>query len=678
MLTPVEKVLFLIAAAASAYFGGLGFYRIYLLWRRAKRGRPIDRLPERLGRAIWQVITQQTVFKKRPLISFFHAFVFYGFVYYVLVNLVDVLEGYFPIETRGGYWNGYNLLADLFTTLVLIGIVVLMVRRYLLRPQDFFFSPEVPLHEKVRAGIPRDSAIVGAFIIFHVGNRLLSKAAQLALEGPDPYQPVASWVGAAFAPLPASTLVVLEHVFWWGALGSILAFIPYFPRTKHIHLMIAPLKLALRKDKPGVLDPIDFEDESLESFGVAKLEDFDWTRLVDPYACIMCNRCQEVCPAYTTGKALSPSALIINERYELNGILDDLAEGKESPRPLMAFAINDEALWACTTCMACIEVCPVGNEQMVHIVDIRRERVMMAGSFPTELQNAFRGMERSGNPWGLSPEKRMDWAKDLPFEVPTTATNPHPEVLYWVGCAASYDPRSQKIARAMATILHEAGVDWAVLGTEEKCTGDVARRAGNEYLFFQLATENVEKLNTVAPKMIVTTCPHCFHTIGNEYKDFGGDYVVKHHTEFIEELMAQGRIDTPPLFDETVTYHDPCYLGRHNGVYEQPREVIETLGFKLEEPERTREGSFCCGAGGAQFWKEEEPGAERVSENRYRELEGTGAGMVATSCPFCMRMLTDEAAREEAKALEVKDVAELVAEAIVAKRQVVGAESRGG
>ncbi|WP_456410085.1 (Fe-S)-binding protein [Oceanithermus sp.] len=673
MLTPFEKVLFVLAVLASAYFGGIGFYRVI---RAVLRGKPapgrLDRLPERIGHALWLFITQQTVFKRRPLVSTLHAMVFYGFMYYMAVNVVDVLEGMFGLHAVGGWWNPYNLLADLLTASVLIGIIGLMIRRFVLKPPEFVFNPRVKLHEKVAAGIPRDSAIVGAFITFHVGSRLLSKSAQLALEGTDPYQPVASTIAGWLGGMSEGSLVVMEHVFWWFAIGSILAFIPYFPRSKHIHLMVAAFKLTFRADKPGVLDPIDFEDESAESFGVAKLEDFSWPRLIDPYACIMCNRCADVCPANVTGKSLNPAALIINERYELNDILPAFAAGEASPRPLLEFALDADALWSCTTCMACVEVCPVGNEQMLHLVDIRRERVLMEGDFPTELQNAFRGMERAGNPWGISQDKRLDWAEGLDFKVPTTADNPHPEVLYWVGCAASYDPRAQKIARSMAEILNAAGVDWAVLGTREKCTGDSARRAGNEYLFFQLATENVATLNEVAPKRIVTTCPHCMHTIGNEYPQFGGDYEVVHHSVFIEELIATGRLDVKPLDKgHKATFHDPCYLGRHNDEYEAPRDVVGALGFVVEDPERNREGAFCCGAGGAQFWKEEAEGAERIPENRYRELVGTGAEVIATACPFCTQMFETEAASAE-NPKEVRDIAELVAAELKKKEVYLG------
>ncbi len=677
MLTTPEKVLFLLLVLASLYFGGGALYRVYKAIRRGQPEDRFDNLPARAGRALWQTLTMQTVFKKRPLVSLLHAFVFYGFVFYLSVNLVDVLEGFFPFKARGGFWNGYNLVADILTALILVGITGLLIRRYSgAGRKTFSWNEKTPLHERVREGIPTDSAIVGGFILFHVGSRLLHKAAQAAnLEyGPDPFQPVASLASNLFLWVDVDRLIVLEHLFWWFAIGSILLFIPYFARSKHIHLFLAPLNLAFKKEKPGALLPIakDFEElEKLEKFGVARLEDFTWPRLLDAYSCIMCNRCQEVCPAYTTGKALSPSALIINERYELNQILPAFAAGQESPRPLLDFALNEEALWACTTCNACVEVCPVGNEPMLHILDVRREQVMMQGAFPTQLNNAFKGMERNGNPWNLGADKRLAWAEGLPFPVKTVSENPEAEVLYWVGCAPAYDPRAQKTARAFAEILHESGTSWAVLGKQEKCTGDAARRAGNEFLFMQLATENVETLNAVMadkPKTIVTTCPHCFHTLANEYKDFGGRYTVKHHTEFIAELIDAKRLELLPM-SGAVTYHDPCYLGRHNGVLQEPRQVIQATGLALQEPPRHGTNSFCCGAGGAQFWKEEEPGQERVSTNRYRELKGTGAETIAVGCPFCMQMMNLETAQEpEGQAPRVLDISELVVQQLKSKQ----------
>jgi Fe-S oxidoreductase len=660
MLTTTEKILFFLLALGSFYYGGRKFYAVYRAISRGKADARFDHLVERIQNALWIVLTQQSVFKKRPIVSLLHALVFYGFVFYFLVNLVDLLEGFFGLHASGGGWNPFNLAADVLTSSVLIGITGLLLRRLFVQPQDFEFPANVPVQPEVRAGVFRDSTLVAGFIIFHVGCRLMFKATQAALEGGDFYQPVSSAVGAIFAGLTPSAQNLLNHFFWWGALGSILLFIPYFPRSKHIHIFLAPVNLALKKEKSGVLQPMDFEKE--EVFGAVKLEDFSWPRLLDSYSCIMCNRCQDVCPATNTGKALSPAAILINERYELNKILPQFSAGQESPRPLLDFALNEEAAWACTTCNACVEVCPVGNEQMLHIIDVRRERVLTAAEFPKGLQNTFNHMERAGNPWGMPVDERLTWAKGLPFPVPTLEQKTDPEILYWVGCAVAFDPRAQKIARSMAAILNSAGMDWAVLGKAEKCTGDTARRTGNEYLFAQMAEENVAALNEIKPKTIVTTCPHCFHTIANEYPQFGGKFVVKHHTEFIDELIRAGRLKLESVGDGSVTYHDPCYLGRHNGIFDQPRTLIRTTGAKLTEPLRNRSSSFCCGAGGGQFWKEEEKGNERVSTNRYRELKQTGAKTIATGCPFCMRMLTEETAKEETEtAMQVMDVAELVA-----------------
>ena len=660
MLTSIEKVLFLLLTAGSLYFAGVRFYDVY---RAIARGRPdarLDHLRQRILRALWIVFTQQSVFKTRPIVSFLHALIFYGFVFYFLVNVVDVLEGFVSFDARGGPWGPFNWLADLLTASVLLGMIGLVVRRFFVRPKDFAFPPNVPIQPAARVGILRDSTIVASFILFHVGSRLLFKATQLAHHGSDAFHPVSSLAAGLFSGMSPGVVEALNHFFWWGALGSILIFIPYFPRSKHIHLFMAPINLALKKENPGVLQPMDFENE--EVFGAAKLEEFTWPRLLDAYSCIMCNRCQDVCPATNTGKSLSPAAILINERYELNKIFPDFSAGQESPRSLLDFALSEEAAWACTTCNACIEVCPVGNEQMLHIIDVRRERVLTAAEFPNGLKNSFNHMERAGNPWGISADERLVWAKDLPFPEPTIEQNSNPDVLYWVGCAVAFDPRAQKIARSLVEILNSAGLNWAVLGREEKCTGDMARRTGNEYLFAQMATENVAALNALKPKVIVTTCPHCFHTIANEYPQFGGNYVMKHHTEFIDELIRDGRLRLAANADGAVTYHDPCYLGRHNGIFDQPRSLIQATGARLTEPTRSRSNSFCCGAGGGQFWKDEEKGSERVSTNRYRELKQTGAKTVATGCPFCMRMITEETAKEEPEtAMEVLDIAEIVA-----------------
>ena len=352
--------------------------------------------------------------------------------------------------------------------------------------------------------------------------------------------------------------------------------------------------------------------------------------------------------------------------------------GSPSPRPLLEFAISEEAVWGCTTCGACMQVCPVQDEQMLDIVDIRRERVMMQGEFPKQLQSAFNGMERQGNPWGISSDKRMEWADGL--RVPTVLENPNPDVLYWVGCAASYDPSAQKVARAFVQLLDRAGVNYAVLGKKESCTGDTARRAGNEYLYVELAGKNVATLNRVSPKLIVATCPHCMNAIGHEYGQLGGHYEVIHHTEYLERLVTDRRLDALEFTDGAVTYHDPCYLGRHNGVYDAPREVLRSTGLEILELERNREKSFCCGAGGAQFWKEEEEGTGKVADNRMLEIKRTLAGeaqkTVAVGCPFCKSML-QSAPEAQDSGVAIKDVAELMLENAERGRAKIGSSRAG-
>jgi Fe-S oxidoreductase len=410
------------------------------------------------------------------------------------------------------------------------------------------------------------------------------------------------------------------------------------------------------------LTPLEFEDETIEQFGVTNLTHLSQTQLLDAFACIMCNRCQDVCPAYTTGKELSPSALEINKRYGIKEHFAALAAGDDDILAMLDFALSESALWACTTCGACTEICPVGNEPFLDILDIRRSQVLMESQFPHQLQIAFRGLERNANPWQMTND-RMEWAEPLDFPVPTVEENPDFEILYWVGCAGSFDPGAQEIARSLAKILHHAGVNFAVLGNLESCTGDTARRAGNEYLFYEMALANIELLNEVKANKIVTTCPHCLHTLGNEYPAFGGHYEVLHHTEFINELIGGGQLKLNGNNMVPTTFHDPCYLGRHSEIYDAPRQVLSKAGLSLVEMPRSKNNGFCCGAGGGQMWKEEEPGQEAVSMNRYQEARATGAKMLAIGCPFCNRMLVD-ANSEAGKAMQIRDVAQIVAETL--------------
>lgn len=666
MLTDLEKLIFTVLALISAYAGYQVGKRIWLVVGRGQGTLGTDHMGARVRRAINVFVTQRTVLKRRPLASLAHLLVAWGFTFYLLVNVIDGLYGFFPgfhffeDSVIGGV---YRLLADVLTVGVLAGMIALIVRRLVRGQQIFGFAKNTVLHPKAAFGIKRDSAIVAGFIVFHVGSRFVGESVKLAIGGTDPWQPFGSMLSALWAGASPETLSVLEHVFFWCALGSILLFVPYFLYSKHIHLIMSPLNFMLKpaRRSMGELDKIDFEDESITQFGAAKLEQLPKSALLDAYACIMCNRCQDACPAHATGKALSPSALEINKRYQINQEGRALAAGRDSTSTLIEFAISPEAVWACTTCGACVEVCPVDNEPMRDILDIRRNLVLMDNEFPAQLQQAFRGMERTGNPWNIAPEARLDWAKGL--SVPTIEQNPEPEILWWVGCAPATDARAQKTAQAFAKVLNAAGVNYAVLGKNERCTGDSARRAGNEALFFELATGNVEMLNEVAPKRIVTTCPHCLHTLKNEYPAFGGHYTVIHHTQLIEELYRDGRLKQYDAVRADVTYHDPCYLGRHNQVYDAPREVLHMAGASLTELPRHRNNSFCCGAGGAQMWKEEEHGTQRVNENRFREALATGKDTLAVGCPFCLTMMTD-AGKALQSGLQVKDIAEVVAETL--------------
>ncbi len=671
MLTLIEKIAFVLLALGAAAAAVREADRIRRVIRRGW-GRPsLAKLPQRAVQAAAKAAIFQPTWRVRLGPSLLHAFVGWAFIFYLLVNLGDVLQAFLPNFTFLG--NGligglYRLIADLLSVAGLAGMSLLLVRRFVVRTPALRLHENTTVHPQARFGIRRDSAIVGTFILVHVGSRFLGASFHLAELGVDQWQPFASVVSVFLSYLSPAAITAGQHVFFWGALGTILLFIPYFLYSKHIHLFMAPLNFFLRPERKssGQMAAINFEDESITQYGAAKLEDLEWKLIQDAYACIMCNRCQDACPANATGKALSPSALEINKRYFLNNHGAALAAGQPSPAGLLEFAIRPEEVWACTTCGACVDICPVGNEPMRDILDIRRNLVLMDSNFPDQFQGAFRGMERQGNPWQIGPESRLEWAEGLAQRVPTVEQNPDFEILYWVGCAPATDPRARKTARAFVQVLQAAGANFAVLGRSERCTGDSARRAGNEFLFAQLAAQNVETINAAMgehKRRIVATCPHCLHTIKNEYGDFGGNFEVIHHTQLIAELQAAGKLKLDPAKQSKVAFHDPCYLGRHNQVFDAPRQALQAAGAEVTELKRNQRGSFCCGAGGAQMWKEEEAGTQRVSNNRFAEAQATGRDTLAVGCPFCMIMLT-EAANTAKSPMQVRDVAEIVADSL--------------
>jgi len=666
LLTTIEKIIFIVAILLSTYAAYRVSLRIIRVIGRGQGSVDWSVIPNRLIEVIFKTGTFQPVFRFRILPSLFHAIIGWAFIFYLLVNLGDVLEGLIPnfeflgVGTLG---NLFRLTADVLSLAALIGMLALIIRRFVIKPDDLTTRQDILISEKVRRGIPRDSALVAGFILIHVGARFTGQSFKIAIHGNDPWQPFANALANLWAGMSLSSLTIGFHILFWLALGTILLFIPYFLYSKHLHLIVAPINFLIRPERrsTGELSKLDFDDESIEQFGATHIEDLEWKLILDAYACIMCYRCQEVCPAYNTGKVLSPAAMEINKRYFLNSEGVRLANGERSQIPLTEFAISPEAVWACTACGACNDICPVGNEPMRDILDIRRALVLMENDFPEQLQTAFRGMERTVNPWNVPPTERMKWAEGL--VVPTIDQNPDADLLWWVGCAPATDTRAQKTSRAFAEILNSAGVNYAVLGENEQCTGDSARRAGNEFLFNELALANVELLNEVKPKRIVTTCPHCLHTISNEYPAFGGNYQVIHHTQLINELINQGQLKLKTENNQTLTFHDPCYLGRQNDIFNDPRQVLTLTQANLVELPRNGRKSFCCGAGGAQMWKEEAEGTERINADRFQEAQKTGADQLAVGCPFCMVMLND--AKNDANSnMEVLDIAEIIVQSI--------------
>ena len=657
MLTLIEKIVFAIFMVVSAGLTVRGGKRIVDQISSGKGKVDWSLSPKRIGSVIAKYFVFTPVFRLRLLPSILHFFIAWGFFIYLLVNLNELILAYTGIHllhNTGLLGDIYRSFAEFISFALMFSMIGMSIRRYILKPATLGTRDTTLLDPKARTGITRDSMIVTATFFTHTLARVFAESFYLAREGlHDSWQPVTSAMAIWWAGKPEAQLLFDERLMFWISLGLVFAFLPYFPKSKHIHIFITPLNFALKPERKsiGQLSYINLDDQSIEQFGAAKMQDLGWEQIMDAYACIQCFRCQEVCPAYNTGKILSPAALEINKRYHLKEGTTDVP---------MLNLISEEAVWACTSCGACVDICPVGNEPMRDILDIRRNLSMMESQFPKQLENAFKGMERNQNPWNVSQTERLKWADGL--NVPTIEQNPKPEILWWVGCAPATDARAQKTAQAFAKILNASGVNYAVLGKNESCTGDSARRAGREDIFFGLASQNVETLNEVKPKRIVTTCPHCLHTIKNEYPAFGGNYEVVHHTQFINELVGAGKISLVVDKEQfKVTFHDPCYLGRHNKITDAPRDALKSAGVLTIEMPRNSTKSFCCGAGGAQMWKEEEQGTARVNITRFSEAKATGADTIAVGCPFCMSMMTD-ASKADGGAIQVKDVAEVVAE----------------
>jgi len=622
-------------------------------------GKPVDRTTD-VGRRVRNeatIVLGQRKLLQRLAPGLMHAFIFWGFlvlfptIFIAMISVVD-REPSLPSGSPLGWLEGqgwYALMVDAFVVLVLVGVAAAFFIRKVQRPRRFEGSHL------------READLILALIAGIVTTLLLWHASLIALglnPWPAEWSPVSNAVSNLFDT--GTTTEVLERVFVWTHVLLILGFLAYLPHSKHLHIATAAINVWFGGTSArGRLEPLRFdaENESDLRFGAGTVVDMTWKQMVDTMSCTECGRCQDVCPAYATGKALSPKLLIMGLRDQLFAEGPSVLAGAE-PTPLVPNAVTDDVVWDCVTCGACVHECPVSIEHVDHIVDLRRHLVMVESRFPTEAETMLRDVERGSNPWGKPQAERAVWAEGLGVRV-LEPGDPPPEILYWVGCAGSFDERARAGVVSTARLLRAAGIDVAILGPRESCTGDPARRMGNEYVFQSLARENVATLNEAGVTRIVASCPHCFNTLANEYPDFGGSYEVLHHTELLAELVREGRL-SPVAGESEITYHDSCYLARHNDVLAAPRELVGRIGKPLEMA-RSGKRTFCCGAGGAHMWMEER--ASPINEERVREAAETGADTLAVACPFCTLML-DDGVRQTGRALRVADVSTLLVEAI--------------
>jgi Fe-S oxidoreductase/nitrate reductase gamma subunit len=671
LLKSIAVLAVLLAAIAYFTIRARQLYRILRLGPTENR---IDHVLERL-RGVLSYVGLHTRMFRNLYSGILHLFIFYGFVVLLTAILQAFGEGIFPgfsLAAIGGTtWIAF--LQDLFGVLVLLGVLMALVNRLIIRPRQFHESNEV------------DALIIlGLIATIMIG--MLGQNAARGAEGGDPsaaWRPVSSLIARAFESFgwQGSAAIPAHEVFYWMHILAVLAFLVYIPSSKHLHIIVAIPNVFFRKLPPkagAALTPIDLEHA--EHYGVNTVTQWSWKNLLDLYSCTECGRCQEQCPAFLTGKPLNPKMIIVDARenlFKTRGKSRDPDTRGKSRDPdtrgksrdphgseqLIGEAIKEDEIWSCVACGACQQECPVLIEHVPKIIDMRRSLVLEDSKFPKEAQGALRSIESQGNPYGMPRAQRSDWAQGL--NVKTIDERPDAEYLYFVGCAASYDETNRAVARAFVGLLQQAGVDFAILGPKETCNGDPARRIGNEYLYQTQAQQNIEAMNEAKIKKVIATCPHCFNTIKNEFPQFGGKYEVVHHTQLLASLIEAGRLKPSKAIDGKFTYHDSCYLGRWNDIYDPPRAVVEAIpGAELVEIERHRKRGFCCGAGGGRMWMEEKIG-KRINHERVEQTLRTEAPRVATACPFCLTMFRDGISAKGAESqLQVKDLAQYLADSM--------------
>ncbi len=650
-------ILLLAIALALAWFIREISIRVRIIGRGKHDVRRRDRPVERLAFMIGRVGAQLCAIKDRPFTGTLHAFVFWGFIFFTVATINHVggafREG-FSLFGKNVFNDLWFLGVDIVAALTLIAVIALAIRRYLFKPAGI--TQPQPISRSPH------SAIVLMLIFGLMITYLLNQGAEMVLKGASfaAWMPVSHWFAGRFGSIHPQTLHLFNQFFWWSHIFMVLGFLMFIPGSKHLHLLSGPVNLFFRsREAIGTLQPIDFEKS--EQFGVSTLTDYQWKNISDFFACIDCGRCQDVCPAWATGKPLSPKVVMMSQRQHALQEARALVSGQAPAEPVMNTWLTPDEIWACTTCGACMETCPVMNEHIPTLIELRRNKTMMESDFPQELNAAFRGLETNANPWNMGHDGRTAWTEGL--NVPIMAEAGEVEYLWYVGCAGSFDDRARAVSRAVAQILNQAGVRYAILGLEEKCCGDPARRAGNEYLFSMMAMENVQVLQQYTFSKILTTCPHGYHMIKNEYPQFGGRFEVVHHTELIAALIREGRLPLQQKAPGTVTFHDSCYLGRYHQIYDAPREILTALnGAAPVEMARHHNKSFCCGAGGGRMFMEEHLGT-RINHERTAEALASGARVVGTACPFCLSMM-DDGVKEKGveEKLQVRDVAQLVAD----------------
>jgi len=622
----------------------------------------VDRIGERVMVLVKDVLGQSNV-RRKTAPGWAHTLIFFGFLAVQPHSLELMIKGVCPAFEVAhffpGLYGGFLFVADILASFVLVGFAYALYRRIIVKPSYLTMGRDANLIILFTCVIIITFQLINAFQIL-----LPLEAGDFDYSGVFPVSGLLVGLFGLDQWAPQNVFVGYE-VSYWIHMATIIGFLIYIPGSKHLHLLAAAPNVFLKPlERKKAIAITNIEDEDLETFGLGKTVELNWKNVLNLYACTECGRCEEQCPAANTDKPLSPKKLIHDFKLDLFENADAiLAKDAEAVQPFVRedSPITGDVLWSCTTCRACEDICPVNIEHLDLIIESRKNQVLMEASFPPEIQETFTNLENQANPWGFAADTRANWAKDL--DVPLMTDNPEADVLYYVGCSGSFDDRGKKIAQAMARVLHRAGVNFAILGPEEACNGDVARRAGNEYLAQMLIQQNVEVLNQYKPKTILTGCPHCFNTLKNEYPQFGADYPVIHYTQYLLELHQQGRLKPNNQNLGTLTYHDSCYLGRWNGIYEAPRDLLRTMNSagSLVEMPRTGEKGFCCGAGGGRMFMEETLG-KRINIDRAEEIMQTNAPTLASACPFCATMLQDGLMDKESDVV-VKDIAELVDEA---------------